>query len=81
LENFVFADEATDLTVRTANTCHLHTWSYGNPHERAEYVTGSLKVNVWSGVLSEQVTGPEFFIVSLYLHHHSVVPSHQAMDG
>jgi hypothetical protein len=42
LENMVFADEATDLTFRTAHRLPLHTWCYENPHERAEYVTGSL---------------------------------------
>jgi hypothetical protein len=57
LENIVFADEATDLTLRTVHRRHLHTWCYENPHERAEYVTGSLKVNVWPGALGEQVTG------------------------
>jgi len=74
LENIVFADEARDLTFRTAHRRRLHTWCYENPYERAEYVTGSLKVNVWPGALGELVTGPQFFIVSLDLHHHSVVP-------
>lgn len=54
----MLADEATDLALRTAHRLLLHTWCYENPHERAEYVTGSLKVNVWPDVLSEQVTGP-----------------------
>jgi hypothetical protein len=58
LENIVFADEVTDhLTLSTAHRRHLHTWCYENPHERAEYVTGSLKVNVWPGVLGGQLSG------------------------
>ena len=57
LENIAFADEATDLTPRTAHRRHLHTWCNETPHERVEYVTGSLRVKVWPGLLGEQVTG------------------------
>lgn len=62
LQNIVFTDEATFMLHGKVNHQNFRYWSDVNPHEMHENHTQyPQKLNVWAGILNNQIIGP-FFI-------------------
>ncbi|KAJ8949739.1 hypothetical protein NQ318_005061 [Aromia moschata] len=62
IENVLFSDESTFTLHGHVNRQNGHYWSSENPHWMRElYTQNPEKVNVWAGIIRENITGP-FFI-------------------
>ncbi|KAJ8957061.1 hypothetical protein NQ318_007273 [Aromia moschata] len=62
MENVLFSDEYTFIVHGHVNRQNCRYWSRENPHWMRELHTQNLeKVNVWAGIIGENIIGP-FFI-------------------
>lgn len=62
INKIVFSDEATFQLNGTVNRQNCRYWSRENPHWMMEAHTQfPQKVNVWAGIINNQIIGPYFF--------------------
>ena len=61
LERICFTDEATFHVSGKITKQNIRIWGSENPHVTRELERDSPKVNVWCGILRNQVIGPFFF--------------------
>ena len=61
LSRMMFTDEATFHVSGKVNRHNVHMWGSENPHTFIEHIRDSPKVNVWCGLLQNQIVGPFFF--------------------
>ncbi|RLU20535.1 hypothetical protein DMN91_007145 [Ooceraea biroi] len=61
-QNILFSDESTFKNDGNVNTWNCRYWSHDNPHWLREIDHQHIwKVNVWCGIIGNQVVGPVFF--------------------
>lgn len=61
-KNILFSDESTFFLNGTVNRQNCRYWSRENPHWMMEANTQyPRKVNVWAGIINNQIIGPYFF--------------------
>lgn len=61
LQHVLFSDEATFHVSGMVNKHNVRIWGSENPHETRELERSSPKLNVWCGLMHNQVIGPFFF--------------------
>lgn len=61
LNDICFSDEATFHTSGKVNRQNVRIWGSERPSDFREVVRDSPKVNVWCGMLHNQIIGPFFF--------------------
>jgi len=71
LRNMLFTDEAQFTRDGVLNYHNEHKWAFTNPHaikqNRNQY---QFNINVWAGIVGEQLLGPYFFSGSLSGHRY-----------
>jgi hypothetical protein len=72
VDKTVLSDEATFFLSGKVNCHNLIIWGSQNPHQDAEHVRDSPKVNVFSDVSRTQVHGPFFAKTTITGHVHLV---------
>lgn len=61
-KKILWTDEATFTRAGVVNTHNLHVWGHENPHETWDRsFQNQFKVNVWAGIINDQVCGPHIF--------------------
>jgi len=71
----LFSDEASFTRDGVNNLRNVHTWSHDNPHETSvTNFQGRFTVNVWCGVLGNELIGPFVFHNNLTGNAYEVFP-------
>ncbi|KAL0860128.1 hypothetical protein ABMA27_010435 [Loxostege sticticalis] len=59
--NILWTDESTFTRVGMFNQHNAHYWAHANPHQiRPDHFQTRFSLNVWAGVLGDQLIGPVF---------------------
>ena len=61
LKRVCFSNEATFHVSGKLNKYNVRIWGSENPHASRELQRDSPKVNVWCGIMCNQIIGPFFF--------------------
>ena len=61
LNRVCFSDEATFYVSGKINTHNVRIWGSEHPHVTRELHRNSPKVNIWCGMMHNQIIGPFFF--------------------
>ena len=64
LSSVVFSDEATFYVSRKVNNHNIRIWGSENPCEVVEKERDISKINVWCGLMHNQIIGPFVFAES-----------------
>ena len=69
LQRVLFTDEATFHVNGCTNRHNCRIWGSQQPNEIIKYDRGSPKVNMWCGLMHDQVIGLFFFIEQTITGH------------
>jgi hypothetical protein len=65
IQKFIFSDEGILHTYSVINCHNCRIWCSENLHALMEHVRHSPKLNMWCGIMSDQIVGPFFFRESI----------------